>query len=137
MDTVTLAGLKPFDGSYEIDLAAQPITQREWGWVKRYADPQMVGVLAMMALHRNGKVETRDVPGLWERLEDAPFGATVTYEPGPVEDDADPPPPSSDARPSSNGADTSKSSETQEQPPSRTGPPPSATSGSDLVTSAT
>jgi hypothetical protein len=146
-DYITITGVKPYDGRYELDLTEQQaFTQREWGWIKRYAgyvspldmgenafaDPEMVGVLALVALYRAGKVETRDVQAVWERFQDAPFGSTVRFEAGPAdeEDDGSPPPRSSDARPSSNGDDSTTSSETSEQHPSPTGPPPSATSAS-------
>jgi hypothetical protein len=152
-DYITIAGVKPYDGRYELDLNGQALTTREWGWAKRYAgylpltidagafaDPEMVSVLAIVALHRAGKLEPPAVPDLWERFQDAPFGDTITFEAGPADqedDDGSPPPGSSDVRPSSNGDDSPTSSETSEQPPSRIGRPRSDTSGSGLVTSVT
>jgi hypothetical protein len=152
-DYITIAGVKPYDGRYELDITGQPLTTREWGWVKRYAnylpltvdentftDPEMIAVLAIVALRRSDKIQLGDVPDLWERFQDAPFGSTIGFEPGATEeddDDGNPPPGSSDARPSSNGEGSPTSSETSEQHQSPTGPLLSATSGSDLVTSVT
>lgn len=150
MDWITITGLVPWDGRYELDLNAQPLTTREWGWAKRYAgylpvnldentftDPEMIAVLAIIALRRNGKLEVADVPDLWERFQDAPFGATVAWEAGPAEEDADesPPPGSSDERPSSNGLSSPTDSENSERHQSLTGSPAWGTSRSVPATS--
>lgn len=151
MDWIVIDGVAPWDGRYELDLNEQPLTTREWGWAKRYAgvlpvmvdentltDPEMITLLAIVALRRNGKVEINDVPDLWERLQDVPFGSTITFEGGPVdEDDAGPPPQKTDSRANSNGEGSPTDSETQVLRPSPTGSPPWATSGSDPVTSGT
>jgi len=151
MNWLIVTGLAPYDGRYELDINAQPLTTREWGWAKRYAgylpitldedtftDPEMIAVLALVALRRNGKIDTAEVPGLWERLQDAPFGSTIGLEPGAAdedeEDDAGPPPPRTGSSSSSNGEGSTTGSESSEPPPSPTGSPPWATSVSDPVT---
>lgn len=150
-DRITLSGVKPYDGSYELDIVASPLTVREWGWIKKLAgylpatvgddtftDPEFIAVLALIALRRNGSVDTRDVAAVYDRIADAPFGATIKFELA-VDDegDADPPPRSSNGNASSSGAASTTSSETSDGPPSPTGDPPLATSGSAPATSET
>ena len=76
-----------------------------------FGDPELVIVFAAIALRRAGKVEAKDVPQVFERLSDAPFGERITLETDVAEedDDAGPPAPSS----SSNG-DASGASSTDE-----------------------
>jgi len=149
-DFITITGVPPYDGRYEFDITAQPLTTREWGWVKRhagylpltmdqssFADPEFVIVEAVIACHRAGKVDTADVPALVERFQDVDPFAAITYERGDAEGDADPPPPSSDTKPSSNGDASPTGSETSDSPPKRTGHPASATSASVPPTSVT
>ena len=51
---------------------------------------------AAIALRRAGKIEAREVPAIYERIIDGPFGSTITLETDSVEEgDADSPPPSS------------------------------------------
>ena len=96
MDWITISGLKPYDGRYELDINQQPLTTREWGWAKRYAGylpvnldqetftgPEMIAGLAIVALGRNSKIEATEGAARGERLQDAPFGATVGWEAGP------------------------------------------------------
>lgn len=153
MDHITVEGVPPYDGRYELDIwGDSAMTSREWGWMKRYAgylpltltgdafgDPEAINVFAIIALRRNGKIEPRDVAAAWERFQDAPFGATVTLEIGDPEDmegDADGPPSTS-----SNGSDGSSSpssrndSDNSDSPQSPTGTPASDTSVSAPVTS--
>ena len=153
MDYVTISGVPPYDGRYELDLAGQPLTTREWGWLKRYAnvrpgtldgnaftDPETIAVVAIATLRRNRKIDVDDVPTVWERFQDVPFGSTVRWEAGPVdndeEDDALPPPASSDASSNTNGPSSTSISDRSAAHPSRTGRPPSATSASVPATSA-
>jgi hypothetical protein len=99
VDYITIAGVQPYDGRYELDLEQAPLTTREWGWVKRlsgylpmtigeegFADPEFVAVLACVGLRRAGKVEAKDVPEVFERISDAPFGSTITLEAGDTEE---------------------------------------------------
>jgi hypothetical protein len=149
-DTITIAGVRPYDGRYELDLDGAPLTTREWGWIKRFAgylpgdlnpdtfvDPQMITVLALVAMRRAGTVEPAQVPEVWERFADVPFGSAITFEPGEQEADADGPPAGSSNGSSSTSGDSSRgTSARSDDPPSRTGSPPSATSASAPVTSA-
>ena len=141
---ITLSGVKPYDGRYELDLDEQPLTMREWGWIKRHAgylpitltgesftDPELITMLAIVAMHRAGTVTTTQVPELWDRFQDVPFGSTVTLETDETEeDDAGPPPSGKSAKPSSNGASSPNGSETPAGPPRSTGSPASVTSES-------
>jgi hypothetical protein len=142
-DWITIAGVSPWDGRYEFDVDAQPLTTREWAWIKKHAgylpltltadalaDPEFVIVEAVIALHRAGKITAADVPDLIERFQDVdPFSA-LTYERGAVEDDAGPPPSSSDVRPSTNGASSRTGSASLADPLTPTGHPASGTSAS-------
>ena len=95
-------------------------------------------MLAIIAMHRAGRVTTAEVPDLWELFADVPVGSTVTVdadEDDAQEDDAGPPPESKSGRPSSSGASTPNGSETSDGPPRVIGNPASATSGSGPVTS--
>ena len=94
MDYLTIEGVKPYDGRYEFDLENRALTTREWGWIKRHsgylpltidegfrgADPELYAVFAVIALHRAGKIDARDAGDMYERIADAPFGATITLE---------------------------------------------------------
>jgi hypothetical protein len=150
-DWLTITGVRPYDGRYELDLDGQPLTTREWGWVKKYAgylpltltgeaftDPELIAVLAIVAARRAGVIDTADVPGLIDRLADAPFGTTITLDTDDqepeLEGDAGPPPGSSGVRPSSDGASSPTGSVSLDGPPTATGGPPSATSPLDPLT---
>jgi hypothetical protein len=148
-DYITITGLRPYDGRYELDLDGQPLTTREWGWIKRhagylpltldensFADPELVSVLAAIAARRAGTVEARDIPDLVDRLADAPFGSTITLEAGDTEGDADPPPESTASKPNTNGDSSPTGSDSSDAPRSRTGSPASDISASVPVTSA-
>jgi hypothetical protein len=151
-DTVVIIGVKPYDGRYELDLVAQPLTTREWGWIKKHAgylpltleadsftDPEFVIVQAVIAVFRAGRVTAADVPGLVERFQDVDPFAAITYEAGKFEDegDADPPPSSSDTKQSSNGDSSPTGSASLADPLSPTGSRVSDTSPSDPAMSAT
>jgi hypothetical protein len=143
-DWITITGVAPWDGRYEFDVDEQPLTTREWAWIKKHAgylpltltadalaDPEFVIVEAVIALHRAGKITTTDVPDLVERFQDVDPFATLTYERGAtVEDDAGPPPESSDVRPSTNGASSATGSASLADPLTPTGHPRSDTSPS-------
>lgn len=143
-DWITIAGVRPYDGRYELDLHGSPLTTREWGWIKRhagyvpgtindaaYSDPELIAVLAVITLRRNGLLEPREVPAAYDRLQDQPAGPTITIEFGDVEaedDDAGPPASSSSENASSSGHDSPTSSESSGPRPSHSGTPRSATS---------
>jgi hypothetical protein len=142
-DHITITGVPPYDGRYELDMQQQPLSTREWIWVKKHAgylpltmdrstfsDPAFVVVEAVIAMFRAGRVTAAEVPDLVERFQDVDPFAAITYEAGPDEDDAVPPPSSSDEKPSSNGASSPTGSETSDSPPSATGSRRSDTSAS-------
>ena len=67
----------PLRRPLRVDLARGPFTTREWGWIKKHsgylpltveegfrgADPELITVFAVIALHRAGKIQTADVVG--------------------------------------------------------------------------
>jgi hypothetical protein len=150
MNWLVIEGVKPWDGRYEFDLEGQEPTTREWGWIKRLsgylpmtiqegvegADPELFCTFAVIALYRAGRIQPSEAPQLYERLADAPFGATITVEsdpdPGQTEDgDAGPPAESSNGSSSSAGDGSRTSSESSEQQT----PVPTGTPGSDASAS--
>jgi hypothetical protein len=153
-DWITITGVKPYDGRYELDLRDRPLTTREWGWIKKHAgylpltletdsftDPEFVIVQAVIAVHRAGRVDAADVPNLVERFQDVDPFAAITYEAGTDEtedgDAAGPPQPSSDMRRSTNGDSSITGSGSLDDPLKPTGHPASDISVSDPAMSAT
>ena len=147
MDTIVITGVPPWDGRYPFDIADNEPTTREWGYIKRFsgylpatiedglkgADPELICAFAVIALRRAGKAGNEDVPGVYERLAAAPFGAAVHLETDASEDsegDVGPPAGSSDGSSSSSGTDSTRSSETSPEIPPISGIPGSA--GSEL-----
>lgn len=157
MDWIVLEGVKPYDGRYPFDIDGQDFTTREWGWIKRHAgympltiedgfagaDPELFAVFAGIALRRAEKIDVRDVPAVFERIADAPFGATVRVESDtPVEEeaeegDAGPPETGRNGNPGSSGLVSPRNSGTSEQIRARSGTPASASSLSVPTTSET
>lgn len=149
MDWIVLNGVSPYDGRYPFEVADPDgelnITTREWGWIKRLAnvqpltfeeavrnlDAELMTVLAAIAMRRAGKIEQRDVPAVFDRLADAPFGSRILYETdSPAdEDDAGPPAPSSSSRPGSSGDESTSTLVISPDPRNGSGTPDSATSG--------
>lgn len=152
MDWITITGVKPWDGRYEFDLDGRELTTREWGWIKRLAgylplnidegfqgaDPELFAVFAAIALHRAGKVDTRDIPDLFARLQDAPFGATISLQSDQeAETEVNPPTPSSAGSEPISGLNGKASSGSSDVTPAPTGTPASDSSGSAPTRSAT
>ncbi len=141
-DQIVVSGVRPYDGRYPFDLENQELTTREWGWIKRLAgylpltveeglsDPELIVVFACIALHRAGKVVSRDVPDTFEQLSDAPFGSAITMETEPVDEEGkeSDPPPSGQSSNSNSGTSgpASTSSETSAETPVDSGIPGSA-----------
>lgn len=139
-------GARPWDGRYEFDLETQPLTVREWGWIKRFsgylpltidkglegADPELFAAWAVIAVRRAGRVQPAEVQDVYDRLADAPVGAAITFEIGDRTEDADagPPPGSSDASRSISGEGSTTSSAPSTD---ASGIPGSDTSESDPV----
>jgi hypothetical protein len=146
-DFVVVDGLKPWDGTYPLDVADDPLTTREWGWIKRLTgylpadftvtDPEVICVLAVIAMHRAGRVTTAEVPATFERIVDAPFGPTIRLEVTDEAGDADDPPHPAGVTglsTSSSGNGLATSSETSDGDRSPIGTPASASSVSDQAT---
>lgn len=111
-DKIVITGFKPYDGEYPLDLEEEPLTTREWRWVKKIsgylpltvedgfagADPELVVALAVIALVRNGKTQKEQALTLAERIADLPFdGTALQLVIG--ESDQDEEEPEADARP--------------------------------------
>jgi hypothetical protein len=156
MDSIVIEGVKPWDGHYPLDIreAESTFTTREWGWIKRLAgylpanvwdgfegaDAELIAALAVIALHRAGKIEARQVPDTFERFLDVEYDLKkIRIEIGdPVEQGDDVVPlPSSNRNGSSSGAASTPSSETSAEIPVSSGTPASATSESDQPTQVT
>jgi hypothetical protein len=150
VDRIVIEGVRPYDGRYDLDLGVD-LTTREWGWIKRLAgylplgltddafgDPEFACVLAAIAMRRAGRIQASEVPRVFERLADAPFGSTIRIESDDEQDESQPDPPASS---SSNGVTSGTGSPTNSgtpaTPPKPTGTPASATSRSGPVMSAT
>ena len=153
MNYLVIEGIKPWDGRYEFDIENEEPTTREWSWIKRFSgylpltiqqgleggDPELFCAFAVIALRRADKVEPGDVQQLYDRLADAPFGATIRLEADQaetVEDDASPPATSSNGSWSTSGTDTKPSSDRSAPIPPASGIPASATSISARTPSA-
>lgn len=151
MEWLVIEGVRPWDGRYEFDLEGQPLTNREWGFIKRYSgylpltiedgwkggDPELFAAFAVIALHRAGRVQTGDVADVYERFADTPFGTTIRLDldgTGLQDGDAGPPAGSSSVNGSSSG-DASQTSSGMWAPPG--GTHASATSESAPARSAT
>ncbi len=106
MDAIVITGVVPFDGTYELDIEESPFTTLEWRWIKQMAgympatvsdgfeggDPDLVVALAVIAMHRAGKIRREDAGRTHEQLADVPVdGARIVFRAGEVEDDARPP----------------------------------------------
>jgi hypothetical protein len=153
VDEIRIQGVRPYDGSYPLDWDSG-ITTREWRWLKQHAgykpatlrqgmedaDPDLLVVFAVIALHRAGRLDPADVPGFVSRLDDIDPVAAVSYHAGDEQEEADgspPPPSSSSASTSISGAGSPTSSANQGNGQSRTGIPASAISPSVPPTSLT
>ncbi len=106
MDAIVITGVQPFDGSYDLDLDNSPFTTLEWRWIKQTAgylpgtvadgfeggDPDLIVALAVIAMHRAGKIRKEDAARTAEQLADVPVdGAKIVFRAEEVEDDARPP----------------------------------------------
>lgn len=151
MNTITIRNSAPWDGVYEFG-ELDAFTVREWGWLKRFAqvypatlvdalrraDAELVAVIAVIALHRAGRVNPDQAQDVWERLGDGPFASSFDLDFGDTEtggeDDAGPPAANSTGSSDSSGAGSTASSATPPNPPNGSGGPASAISQSGPVT---
>lgn len=148
MDYIVIDGVRPWDGRYLFDLMNDELTTREWGWIKRLSgympltldegfaggDPELYAVFATIALWRAGKIESRAVPDVFERIADAPFGSTIRLEHDRDEEEADsedPPVQRSTGNEHSFGDDSRLSLATSDGTPANSGTPGSGSSVSD------
>ena len=153
MDQIVLSGVKPYDGNYPLELGNE-FTTREWGWIKKHAgylpatldensfsDPELLTVLAIIVLHRAGRIQPNEVADVVEKFADAPFGSTITIElgeaEGETEGDAGPPAASSSSNEPGSGDSSTTSSETSPPNPNGSGITDSDTSAYEFPRSVT
>jgi hypothetical protein len=106
-DKIVIKNIKPYDGEYDIDFGDPPLTTLEWRWIKKLAgylpgtfregiegsDPDIVCVLAVIAMRRAGKFDIDEGPRVFQRLAEAPFdGAAINLVAEEIEDADDGPP---------------------------------------------
>lgn len=122
-ETITITGVRPFDGEYPLDLEEEPLTTLEWRWVKKISgylpltmadgfaggDPDLVIALAVIALRRGGKIQKEQALTVSDRLSDVAFdGAAIQLrfdgDDEDAEDDASPPDQPPEQTPSSGGS---------------------------------
>ena len=150
MNTITIRNSPPWDGRYEFG-ELDGFTVREWGWLKRYAqvypatlvdalrhaDAELVAVIAVIGLHRAGRINPDQAADVWERLGDGPFASSFDLDFGAGDDDeGDAGPPAGNSTGSSDfsGAGSTASSATTPTRPNGSGNPASATSTSHPAT---
>jgi hypothetical protein len=148
VEWVEITGVRRWDGRYRFDIAENPPTTREWGWIKRMSgylpmtledgfrggDPELVCAFAVIALRRAGRIENDDAQRVFDELQDASFGSKIRIDSDtePVEGEETVPDPtgSSNGNTSSSGTDSTTSSETSPATPASSGTPAPATSAS-------
>lgn len=148
MPFLTLTGVPPHDGRYELRMDGDLFTIFEWGWIKRFAgylpatlwdgfeggDQELIATLAVIALHRAGRITPRDAQDVFDQIGRGQASSTIQIEPDPDEagdeDDAGPPPSRQTVNGGSSGHASPTSSEIPEAIRPATGTPGSATSGS-------
>ncbi len=106
-DRIVITNIRPYDGEYDLELQDRPLTALEWRWIKKLAgylpgtfrdglegsDPDLVCVLAVIAMYRSGRVDRQSAPTVFDRISDAPFdGAAISLISDPVEEDDGRPP---------------------------------------------
>jgi hypothetical protein len=153
MKSIVVSGIPPYDGRYPL-YTTDEFNRREWGWMKRLAeylpvdfmdeeqrglgDPEFLSVVLIVALHRAGKIETAEVPQVWERLADFNMFECLVIHADVEEEEEQLPPTSgtsSNGSPVSSGLVSPTNSGISGSSPSAPGSPPSATSESSPATS--
>ena len=91
---ITLKGVQPYDGTYELDFAGE-LTTRECGWIKRYSgylpvnledaidggDAEFMCVMGRdRAAPRRAGSSRATRRRVFDKLIDAPFGSAITIE---------------------------------------------------------
>lgn len=140
--TIVIEGLRPYDGAYPIDIENEPLTSREWRFVKQISglvagefdqassrgDPDVLIAIATIALFRNHKIQREQVLEVAELLTDLPLdGEKIKLEGGegagetPLSGTTSAPEPSSDSSRSeslsSSGASSANGSESLDAGP--------------------
>jgi len=120
MDRVTITGIPPFDGVFELDLSTRVFSTLEWRWIKKISgylpltiqdgleggDPDIFVVMACIALYRAGRIAKEQVFAAADQLSEPPFdGAAIQIVVGEPEEEADERPPFSS--PMTNGSESS------------------------------
>lgn len=148
MPAIILTGVQPYDGRYPLQLEGDLFTIHEWGWIKRFAgylpatvwdgfdggDPELMATFAVIALHRAGRITSRDAPDVFAQIGHGQLGAQLQIEADPgdaeAEDDASPPRSSLNGSGTTSGPDSPTSSASPAASPSAIGMRDSATSES-------
>jgi hypothetical protein len=145
MDWIVIDGVPPYEGRWQFDLDTQELTTREWGWIKRLSgylpltveeglsDPELIVVFACIALRRAQKVTPAEVPDVFERLSDAPFGSAITMETDTKEAAIEASPPASSSSENADGSGDASTTRSETSPPT---PTVSGTPGLDISESA-
>lgn len=122
MDKIIIENIRPWDGTYNLDLEDQPLTMLEWRWVKKISgympltiddgltggDPDVVCAFAAIALHRSGRVGKEQVIAVADQLADAPFdGSAIRLIADEEETITDPPSTAATEPPTPNGGESS------------------------------
>ncbi len=146
-DRIKIAGIPAFDGEYDLDIADQPLNALEWRWVKKVSgylpftiddglaggDPDVVIALAVVAMHRAGKINRDQVLATADQLADLPFDDAhlqlIAGEPvdPPMGQGSDETPANANGSSGSSGDGSSTTSATPALSPSATGLHASAT----------
>lgn len=103
---IVINNIAPYDGEYELDLD-QALSTREWRWVRQIseggiklgqldeeslADPDFIVALAVIAMHRAGKVPREKALEVADALADAPLDDAHISLIAPMEEADDVPP---------------------------------------------
>jgi hypothetical protein len=135
MTKIVVSGIKPYEGSYELD-DDRAFSTREWRWIKQISgympltvadgfkggDPDLFIALAVIAMNREGRIDRDAALEVAETLADVPFdGASITFDVGEATDDA--------PLPETSGPDASSKSGSLD---SRRTSGPSLTNGSEV-----
>lgn len=122
MTKIIVSGIRPYDGSYDLD-PERAFSTREWRWIKQISgympltvadgfkggDPDLFVALAVIAMNREGRVDRDQALEVAETLAEVPFdGASITFDVGEVDDDVPLPVTSEPDESSKNGSLESK-----------------------------
>jgi len=101
MSKMVIKGVKPWDGTYELD-EDRAFNAREWRWIKKISDygpltlqkgfkerdPELFVALCVIAMCRDGRIDRDDGMDVAAELEEAPFDfESITLVGDETEDD--------------------------------------------------